>query len=83
MADILDISQYQWSQNAEARPGSGFNMQVCSTVIWESHTDGGDNGATEEESAGQVPTVLNVALLLGSTPTLIACCHLLYRDNGL
>ncbi len=67
------------------RPGQalGLTCKCVHPVIWESHTDGGDNGATEEESAGQVPTGTECGIAVGFNSNTNSLCHLLYRDNGL
>lgn len=66
------------------RPGLALALacRCVQPVTWQSHTDGGDNGATEEESAGQVPTGAECGITAGVNSNTDSLCHLLYRDNG-
>lgn len=52
--------------------------------MWQSHTDGGDNGATEEKSAGQVPTGAECGIggIVGVNSNTDSLCHNLYRNSG-
>lgn len=67
------------------RPGQvlALTCRCVRPVMWQSHTDGGDNGATEEESAGQVPTGAECGIggIVGVNSNTDSHCHRLYRKN--